>query len=471
MSEQIDKIRNQIDGLDDQLHQLIQTREQLILAIREAKSAAHHQDSKGQKNLNHQKQAPYIPLRPAREFKILQRLLTNHQSAFPVDSLVRIWHEMMGAYSQALQAPYKIAIDPYIAQNAKLYSLARDQYAIASQLDSCHRTSEIFDHLTRQKNQHQTHAIGLFANATNAADATNINARHIQTHQQTLDQSLSHQSLEPQQDWWCNRRLGQDLHVIQVLPTLRTATAPSDLIYALSSIKLEPCGHDRVFIRFSDLDSNQQQKLLSEIKHYWAPSHFDQVKMGHAGWILIAEQNTLILSFGCNLSASLNPIEALKTKYPNIFKPFNATLIGIAPLALSQNDTQSQINKMPKPKANITLTPKYIPGKHGTNPRQSIILSANENPLGPGSKALSAFKELTQQNHADFMSRYPDGSAHLLRQAIAKAHLLNDSQIICSAGSDELINLLAQCYSGQGDQILYSQYGFLMYPIAATLAG
>src|SRR5262249_51826083 len=44
-------------------------------------------------------------------------------------------------------------------------------------------------------------------------------------------------------------------------------------------------------------------------------------------------------------------------------------------------------------------------------------------------------------------------------------------QIVCGAGSDELISLLVRAYSGPGDEVLYSQYGFLMYPIAAKGAG
>jgi histidinol-phosphate aminotransferase len=42
---------------------------------------------------------------------------------------------------------------------------------------------------------------------------------------------------------------------------------------------------------------------------------------------------------------------------------------------------------------------------------------------------------------------------------------------LCGTGSDELISLLARCYAGPGDEVLYSRHGFLMYPIAAQAAG
>jgi len=58
-----------------------------------------------------------------------------------------------------------------------------------------------------------------------------------------------------------------------------------------------------------------------------------------------------------------------------------------------------------------------------------------------------------------------------LRTAIAAHHRLPVEQIVCGAGSDELISLLVRAYAGPGDEVLYSEYGFLMYAIAAKGAG
>ena len=41
----------------------------------------------------------------------------------------------------------------------------------------------------------------------------------------------------------------------------------------------------------------------------------------------------------------------------------------------------------------------------------------------------------------------------------------------CGAGSDELLNLLVRGYAGPGDELLHSQFGFLMYPINALGVG
>src|SRR5262249_53543748 len=90
-----------------------------------------------------------------------------------------------------------------------------------------------------------------------------------------------------------------------------------------------------------------------------------------------------------------------------------------------------------------------------------IRLASNEGPLGPSPGAIGAYRDL-----ADELHRYPDGGQEELRAAIAALHRLPADRIVCGAGSDELISLLVRAYAGPGDEVLYSQYGFLMYPIA-----
>jgi histidinol-phosphate aminotransferase len=109
----------------------------------------------------------------------------------------------------------------------------------------------------------------------------------------------------------------------------------------------------------------------------------------------------------------------------------------------------------------------YVGGSHAvTGVDRVIVLSANENPLGPSPKAKEAYDAM-----ADELHRYPDGGAVALRQAIGKRFRLDPDRIVCGAGSDELISLLIGAYAGPGDEVLYSQYGFLMYAISAKAAG
>jgi len=114
----------------------------------------------------------------------------------------------------------------------------------------------------------------------------------------------------------------------------------------------------------------------------------------------------------------------------------------------------------------MNLNP-YIPGDSHTYGAGKIYnLSANENPLGASDKVCQALAEASRN-----IASYPDGGANELRQAIARKYGLNAEQIICGNGSDELISLLANTYIREGDEAIYSQHGFIVYPIAITAAG
>ncbi len=121
----------------------------------------------------------------------------------------------------------------------------------------------------------------------------------------------------------------------------------------------------------------------------------------------------------------------------------------------------------PKPKSAILSIIPYKPGLSKAMGSARIIkLSSNESPLGASPKAIEAYI-----NAAINLQRYPDGGATILREAIGGVYGLNPDKIICGAGSDEIIAMLCHAYTGAGDEVLYSEYGFLMYPIYAKIAG
>lgn len=108
----------------------------------------------------------------------------------------------------------------------------------------------------------------------------------------------------------------------------------------------------------------------------------------------------------------------------------------------------------------------YVPGKASLGDKKVIKLSSNENALGASPKAVSAYK-----NHAEKIFRYADGSCSSLRESLAKKNRIAAERIVCGAGSDEIIALLTQAFAGVGDEIIYSEHGFLMYPISAKRVG
>ena len=121
----------------------------------------------------------------------------------------------------------------------------------------------------------------------------------------------------------------------------------------------------------------------------------------------------------------------------------------------------------PTPRPGIMEITPYVPGKSGpADDRPVIKLSSNESALGPSPKAVEAAKKA-----AENMVRYPDGGATVLREAIGAHHGLDPARIVCGAGSDELLDMIPRAYAGSGDEVLYSQFGFAMYPIATRAAG
>jgi histidinol-phosphate aminotransferase len=120
----------------------------------------------------------------------------------------------------------------------------------------------------------------------------------------------------------------------------------------------------------------------------------------------------------------------------------------------------------PVPRPGILDIAAYVPGKSSAKGGKVFKLSSNESPLGASPKAIDAYLAA-----ADALSLYPDGSAYALRKAIADRYDLDASHIVCGAGSDELLQLLAHAYLGPGDEAIHSQYGFLVYPIAIASSG
>jgi histidinol-phosphate aminotransferase len=121
----------------------------------------------------------------------------------------------------------------------------------------------------------------------------------------------------------------------------------------------------------------------------------------------------------------------------------------------------------PQPRAEVLAIEAYVPGKSSVAGLAKVHkLSSNESPLGPSPHAIEAFRSV-----ADYLDAYPDGSARALREAIGRRYGLEVEQIICGNGSDELLSLLAHVYLRPGDEGLYSEYGFLTYPIAIRAAG
>ncbi len=121
----------------------------------------------------------------------------------------------------------------------------------------------------------------------------------------------------------------------------------------------------------------------------------------------------------------------------------------------------------PTPNPGVLAIAPYVPGKStATGGTRLHKLSSNETPLGASPAAMAAYKAVGER-----LEHYPDGAATALRNAIAAAHGLNPERIVCGAGSDEILHLIANAYIGPGDEAIHTEHGFLVYPIAIRAMG
>jgi histidinol-phosphate aminotransferase len=121
----------------------------------------------------------------------------------------------------------------------------------------------------------------------------------------------------------------------------------------------------------------------------------------------------------------------------------------------------------PQPRPGVLTIDPYVPGK-STAPGVARVfkLSSNETPLGPSPKAVAAYRAV-----AEHLEDYPDGASTALREAIGHAFGLDPDRIVCGAGSDDLLNLIADAYLCDGDEAIHTTHAFLVYPIATLGSG
>lgn len=116
----------------------------------------------------------------------------------------------------------------------------------------------------------------------------------------------------------------------------------------------------------------------------------------------------------------------------------------------------------------------YQPGKPiselaremGLEESRIVKLASNENPLGIGAKARSALELAV----AD-LARYPDGNGFELKAKLAEKFSVQHSQIVLGNGSNDILELVARTFLTPGDEAVYSQYSFAVYPLAVGAVG
>jgi histidinol-phosphate aminotransferase len=116
----------------------------------------------------------------------------------------------------------------------------------------------------------------------------------------------------------------------------------------------------------------------------------------------------------------------------------------------------------------------YEPGKPveetarelGLDPGAIIKLASNENPLGPSPKAVEAMRDALEKGHL-----YPDGGGFRLCNAVAAKLGVGPENVILGNGSNEVLEFLGHAFLNPGDDVVTSQYAFVVYKLVAISFG
>jgi histidinol-phosphate aminotransferase len=107
--------------------------------------------------------------------------------------------------------------------------------------------------------------------------------------------------------------------------------------------------------------------------------------------------------------------------------------------------------------------PPYVPGKLIPG---YLKLASNENPFGPGPRAIEAIRGAVSDVHI-----YPDGAAPELKAALGVQWKLPPEAFVLGNGSDEVLTLVAGAYFRPGDNAVTSEHTFSAYDFSVRLFG
>jgi histidinol-phosphate aminotransferase len=119
----------------------------------------------------------------------------------------------------------------------------------------------------------------------------------------------------------------------------------------------------------------------------------------------------------------------------------------------------------------LALNP-YQPGKpieeleRELGIRNIIKLASNENPLGPSPMAMAAMRAELED-----VWLYPDGSGHALKEKLAARHGVAMNRITLGNGSSDVLEFAVRVLVGAGDEVLFSDHSFALYPILTLAVG
>lgn len=130
MARELTDLRREIDAIDDQLHDLLRKRTEIVEEVR-----AYKKDER-------------IKIRPAREAEIIYRLFAQHVGPFPKREMFRIWRELIVA-TLRMEGPFSVGV--YMDEDdCGFWDQARDQYGSFTPMLAFPSTRRIIEVVQKQ---------------------------------------------------------------------------------------------------------------------------------------------------------------------------------------------------------------------------------------------------------------------------------------------------------------------------------
>ncbi len=129
-----------------------------------------------------------------------------------------------------------------------------------------------------------------------------------------------------------------------------------------------------------------------------------------------------------------------------------------------ENLVKKQIKNLPVYETGKPI--EYVAREFGLDPDGILKMASNENPLGPSPKALEAVSKRLKD-----LNFYPDGGCYELRCKLAKKWNLSPAQFAFGNGSNEILEFVAQCFVGEGDETVFGAQSFIVYKLATIFMG
>ncbi len=121
--------------------------------------------------------------------------------------------------------------------------------------------------------------------------------------------------------------------------------------------------------------------------------------------------------------------------------------------------------------AHVRKLASYKPGKslrlaELESGMRCIKMASNENPFGPSPLAVEAMEVAARE-----VNFYPDNGVTELTARLAELHEVEPAQILVTAGSSALLDIMARTLLGPGLNAITSKLSFIVYPIVTRATG